>query len=213
MSGDPTAKCSYLAGWTVSESKSRTGGKDSKSKSAEAKPAPAEAEGKSGSGTSSTVGSTANPLAGDTVSVRIHGVDQFNNMAILQEGSLNAVIAAPDGTEIPLSVVGGSKAMNVSKDGTGKVAGKTQFEVRQEVILSGPHELRVFLHGEQVKGSPIPFSVLPSAATPQQSRLVAPDGAEALVVDLEKPSAAHLVTHDKYGNACVSWFELLAAAH
>ena len=205
VSGEPVAECSYLAGWSVSESKTRTGGKEGKSKSTEAKPqAPAPApEPSANSSNNGGLGATS-PVAGGSVSVRIHGVDKFNNTAVMQENDIVALVVSPNGTETPLSILGGAKTTPQQKDGNKAATGKTQFEFRYEAILSGSHELRAFLNGEHVKGSPIEFTVLPSAAIPQQSRLVAPESDEPLVADLDTPATAHLVTGDKYGNPCVT---------
>ena len=202
VAGEPTAECSYVAGWSVTESKSRTGGKDSKSKSGEnSKPQQAAADDSTSAG--DTMSATT-PLAGDTVSVRIHGVDRFENPAVLRESSLVAVVAAPNGELAPLNVHAqkGGGAQQQKDKGFG--GGKTQFEVKYEAIQSGQHELQISLNGEQIRGSPIAFAVLPSAATPQQSELVAPDQADNLLVDLETPSTAILRTFDKFGNACVT---------
>ena len=67
------------------------------------------------------------------------------------------------------------------------------------------HEMRVFLHGEHIQGSPTSINVLPAAAGVAQCELVPPEGVDCLPAgDLEAPSTALIKTRDKFGNACIT---------
>ena len=147
----------------------------------------------------------AHCAAGDTCSVRIHGVDRFDNSAVLSEDTLVAMVASPDGTETPLSIVAQKGAISSQKDKSGS-NGKSAFEVRYDAIKSGLHELRVFLRDQMIVGSPISFKVLPSVPTPEKSRLEPPDNAEDLPVSMETPSAVILRTFDRFGNGESPYF-------
>ena len=74
--------------------------------------------------------------------------------------------------------------------------------MRHDTIISGAYELTVYLEGVPIINSPITFDVEPSAPVPQQSSLVPPENAEALIADFDAPSVAMLHTLDRFGNRC-----------
>ena len=159
-------------------------------------------------------------IAGDVVSVRAYGYDQYGNAASMggvdgesggkdksstakqlvgYEGDstgreLSAKLVAPDGTEAPLSVALQAKS--------GKPA---TYDIRAETMLSGRHEVHVLLDKVPIRNSPATFVVLPSAATPHHSRLIPPaNGVDNLVASLHDPAIVVLATHDKFANALAS---------
>ena len=105
--------------------------------------------------------------------------------------AFRAWILSPDGSEAELPVSPEAKS--------GRAA---TYEVRYECVRSGTHSMRVHLNGNAIKGSPVNFSVAPSAAVPHTSKLDPPTDADALVADLEQPAIVVLHTYDKFGNKC-----------
>ena len=139
--------------------------------------------------------------AGDLVSVRSYGVDQFDNTAHVEPSALEAYVVDPGGQRIPQDPVDVS-----SRKAGGKEAAKQEvsniYEVCHETEKAGRYELHVTLFGEPVLNSPVTFDVEPAAAVPQQSFLVLPPNADSLLADVDKPAIVMLNTCDKYGNPC-----------
>lgn len=185
VAGEPTPGMSFVSGLNLADAEKKKASKESKTKA--------------GDGKVTTDSMSATTItAGDAVSVRVHGIDEFNNAALLSETALQAVLLAPDGREMPLSVVDTAKRSAQQMKESKSSASKNQYEVRHEVTLSGPHEIRVYLHGKQILDSPVAFDVVPNAPTPQQSTLAPPENAEALTADMETPALATIRTNDKY---------------
>lgn len=196
--GEPTAGKTYLDQFSIGHDskKSAGGGKGGEGKKPPAKTSESdESEGQ------------LTMIAGDTMSVRMFGVDSFDNPALMSEGTLTACVVQPDGSTCALEVVEPSsiKRASAQQQRPGAGNGKQVFEVRYEAVVSGAHELQVFLHGAPIKGSPAPFVVLPAGATPQQCELSPPENADSLIGgDLEQPSIAWIKTRDKFGNPCAT---------
>ena len=192
-SGEPVASKSYLDGWTLAAIAHST-----KSKATKGPAGKENSEQTAGDANSKIV------TAGDTVSVRAFGVDQFENPAHVVPEKLRAVVVAPDGTEIvpPLTDVTLRNAKG--KDLQSKAGTSTTYEVRHDTIVSGTYGLHVFLEQVEINNSPIAFEVEPSAPVTQQSILIPPDNAEALVADPDNPSVVMLHTLDRFGNRCTT---------
>jgi hypothetical protein len=189
LAGEPFATNTMLEGWSVLSQSSKKEGKKQTSSPPAAQVSP------SGTSAAATADNAREMVAGDLVTVRILGVDKFENAAQLKESSIDATVVGPDGGEAPLLVY---EARQKEKGRE-----KTQFEVRYEAAMSGMHELQVRLQGEPIQGSPITFNVLAAAASVAQSELVTPDLSEGhCVAGSEVPVTARILTRDKYGNAC-----------
>jgi hypothetical protein len=187
--GPPVAAQTHCEGWSLADKKAA--GTEKKKKDDEDKGAAAR---------DSTI------TAGDAVSVRVNGVDQFGNATLIGESALSSRIVAPNGSEAAVDVSaarssrGGSrKDLDASAAANGA---STVYELRHETSLSGRHEMHVLLHGEPVRDSPVSFEVEPAAPTPSQSMLVPPAEVANLPADLERPVTVLLSTCDKFGNRC-----------
>ena len=193
--GEPTASKTYLDQWQIGHDSKKTGGGKGDAKKAAEKKQREDNDGK------------LTMVAGDTMSVRMFGVDQYDNPAMMQEGSLTARVMTPSGQSVSLDVVEPSsiKRGSAQQQRPGSGNGKPVLEVRYEAIVAGEHELQVFLDDAPIKGSPVGFLVLPAPPTPQQCELMPPENADSLRGgDLDQPSTAYIRTRDKFGNACIS---------
>lgn len=191
-SGEAVASNSKLDQWSVaavasSKSKGSPNSKSTKEQVAE----------------SAAMAKSRVATAGDTVSVRASGIDQYGNVAHMMPEMLRAIVVKPDKTSFQQPMSDVTKVIKGGKDVQAKGSASTMYEVRLEAITSGTYEFAVELGGVPIVNSPIQFAVEPSAPVPQHSKLVPPENAEALRADLEAPSAVMLHTYDRYGNRCI----------
>jgi hypothetical protein len=192
--GEPTPSASYVDGWTLAavmhtKSKAPKGAAPTLKEMADA--AAAEA-------------ASANSItAGDTVSVRAHGVDEFGNNAHIEAGCLSSIVISPDGKEDQKEVVDITRSRANAKE-LSKQGASSMYEIRHETNLAGEYELHVKLNGHPIMNSPVRFRVAPSVAVPQQSSLIAPPDTESLVADMDRPTVITLKSCDKFANACDS---------
>ena len=148
-------------------------------------------------------GQSTEVTAGDIVSVRANGVDEFKNPALLEEAAFTATVTLPDGKVVPMDMLSASAARRGAGKKDTEIAGcSVMYELRYETVLSGTHHMNVLLYGEPLQDSPIIFEVLPSA--PTHGLLTLPEHPEALIADLAEPATIVLSTFDKYDNKCVS---------
>lgn len=186
--GQPTALNSYCEPLSITDAKK--GGKEGKDRKPQGAAKAMDAKGDD----------ALEVTAGDIISVRVNGVDRFENSATLQEISLTASVKLPNEKIEPVELLSASAA----RRGVGKkdeAGSSTMYELRFEAVLSGMHQMNILLRDEPLKNSPVIFEVLPSA--PTQGVLILPEHPESLPADLDKPSIILLKTCDKYGNACV----------
>jgi len=189
--GPPDALNSYCDSWTLAESKNKAATASSKKATAQKD----KVEEQVSDGAASTI------TAGDVVSVRANGVDQFGNAALMNEAQLSAKIRMPNGHDQVIELV--KKGVGNRAQGDAANAGmSTMYELRHETSSSGPHQMHVLLNGEPIKASPVEFEVLPAAPTPNMSELIPPVEVDNLLADLEKPTTIVLRTCDKFGNEC-----------
>jgi len=126
-------------------------------------------------------------LASDTVSIRPLIFDQFNNSAVLPEEALVIKHRLPSGDTHLLGYT------QTSKGGT------TTYDIRQDTVRAGEHEVHILLHSTPIQGSPVTFTVLPSKPDPPMCKLLLPED-ETLWTD--QPYIFTLKTYDKFGNEC-----------
>ena len=118
-------------------------------------------------------------VAGDRLSIKAQMRDRFGNNAPLSapEADMEAVLQTPAGTHT-LSLKSSSSAHGggggehapaaVQKSGSKKnnvAAGVREIGLyelisQSELVLKGPYEAVIKLHGEQIAGSPVSFQVL-----------------------------------------------------
>lgn len=190
LPGEPTAAQSYIDGYT-NEARNREN-KGAKAKGGGGK----DGGGKDGELGASMAGEASREevVAGDTVMVRVYGVDQYANPTVLSDAALSAKAVGPDGSESVLALKAGRAST--------AAGGSTYYEVRHDAVLSGRHEVHVRLHGQPVTGSPCILDVSPAAPVPSMSRLIPPEDADSLIADFEEPTTLWLETRDKFNNLC-----------
>ena len=195
--GPATPSNTYLDSWTIAvqgstKSKQAKGAAPSLKEIADAAAAEAAAK--------ETI------TAGDTVSVRAHCVDEFENAAHVETTELRAMVVAPDGERMEREVVDVTHLTLRKASGkeVAKQGASTLYEIRHETVMAGQYEMHVTLNGSPIKNSPVLFVVEPAAAVPAQSRLQAPPDDEELIADMERPTIVMLHTCDKFGNPCTT---------
>ena len=183
---------SHVDGFTTEQAK-RAG--DKNSGGAGAKTA---AKAKGGKGEDAESAATT-IIAGDSVIVRVYGVDMFANPAQNPpDGAFTALVHAP-GSDPP-------KKLSVALQA--KAGRSATYDIRHETEKSGEHQVRVMLNGVEINGSPATYHVEPDKAVPSTSQLIPPPDMENLTVspsaEFEKPVTIILATRDRFGNPCNS---------
>ena len=146
----------------------------------------------------------ADVTAGDVVSVRANGVDQFQNPALLHENRIHASVLLPSGALAEMDMLSASAARRgaAGKKEADVPGCSAMYELRYETVMSGKHTIHVRLDGESLRNAPVTFEVHPSA--PAHGVLELPDAVDCLPADLGTPAHVLLRTFDKFDNACVS---------
>ena len=143
--------------------------------------------------------------AGDTVSVRAYGVDEFGNAAYVDTVQIKALLIAPNCERHikEVSLVKDSKAQKDSKGARALEGQSSVYEIRHETVHSGTYLIHVSLHGVDIKNSPISFVAEPAAPHPPLTEVAVPETADAHPAgDDVSPATVMLRTRDKHGNEC-----------
>ena len=125
--------------------------------------------------------------ASDTVSIRPQIFDEYSNPTVLPEGALRVFHHLPTGIVAELTY------------STNARGGVTSYDIRHDASVAGAHSVHIVLNGEQIKGSPVAFSVLPDKPDPSFCKLRPPEG-ETLYA--HTAYSCLLKTFDKFNNEC-----------
>lgn len=106
--------------------------------------------------------------AGDTISIRPQIFDAFGNAAQLEEGALEVQHESPAGKTVPM-------AFTVNSRG-----GQTTYDIRHDTSVAGMHQVHVTIHGEHIKGSPMPFRVHADKADPPNCKITGLTGGQLM---------------------------------
>ena len=133
-------------------------------------------------------------VAGGHVVLRPQIRDQFGNASAAAEGTLSAYHV----WNLKPEMVGGEPEEELSAPKASKELGK--YELVVEPTKAGLHHVHIRLHGQDISGSPVSFSVTPAGPASSKCKLnrTQPPEDEPL---MEKSPIAILVTlFDKFGN-------------
>ena len=126
--------------------------------------------------------------ASETISMRPQIFDQYSNPALLPEGVLTVTHILPGGMKTALAYTQQQRA------------GVHSYDIRHDVTIAGEHEVHICMHNEDIRGSPVTFSVQPSKPDASASKLLQPEDDKLYTGPAYK---FVLCTFDKYENQCV----------